>query len=164
MDSGRDPSATGGTHAVEGVEDEREAEVEVLAALWFFKLFRRENDFAAGSIAAFGLVNAAAILVATVFSASALAVAGDGTLAAGGDQAATVQSSYHLHGTTWEIGGVSYVVGTYLTLVAPDVPSWLGDVLTGGVATIGELWMIGYLLLIGVRSPEKAPVPVAARS
>lgn len=158
---------------------------QALAALWFFKLFRRENAFAAGSIAAFGLVNATAILVATAFSATALAVAGEPALAAGGDQAATVQALYHLNGVTWDIsglffglwlipmgyvvvtsrvmpialgwvlmvGGVAYTVSAYVTQLAPAAPSWV-DAAFVGLATVGEFWMIAYLLLFGVRAAE----------
>jgi hypothetical protein len=164
---------------------------QALAALWFFKLFRGENSFAAGAITAFGFVNATAILIATAFSATALAVAGTPALAAAGDQAATVQTLYELQGVTWDlgglffglwlipmgyvvvtsrlmpvvlgwvlmVGGVAYVIGAYLDQLAPEMPTWVGDVLTSGVATVGELWMIGYLLVVGVRRREKARIP-----
>ena len=168
---------------------------QALAAMWFFKLFRSENSFAAGSIAAFGLVNAAAILVATVFSATALVVAGDSALAPAGDQAATVQLLYELNGAAWDIGGlffglwlvpmgyvvvtsrvmpvalgwvlmaggVTYVISAYVTQLAPDAPTAIGALLAG-LATVGEFWMIGYLLIFGVRStdrisPPSPPVP-----
>jgi len=62
-------------------------------------VLRSNNSFAAGSIAAFGLVNAAVILTATAFSATTLLVAGDIALAPGGDQAATVQVPYSLNET-----------------------------------------------------------------
>ena len=146
--------------------------------------------FAAGSIAAFGLVNAAAIVVATAFSATALVVAGDAALAPSGDQAATVQLLYELNGAMWDIGGlffglwlfpmgyvvvksrvmpaalgwvlmiggVAYVISTYLTLVVPDAPTAVGALLIG-VATVGEFWMIGYLLIFGVRAPDRIPPP-----
>lgn len=161
---------------------------QALAAVWFFKLFRSDNTVAAVSIAAFGLVNATAILIATAFSATALAVAGDGTLAAGGDQAATVQLLYQLNGATWDIGGlffglwlipmgfvvvkarvmpavlgwilivggVAYVVSAYLSQVFSDAPAAVAGALTA-VATVGEFWMIGYLLIFGVRTPEPVP-------
>ncbi len=156
---------------------------QALAAVWFFKLFRSEHSLAAGSIAAFGLVNAAAILVATAFSSTALVVAGDAALAPAGDQAATVQLLYQLSGTLWDVGGlffglwlfpmgyvivksrlmpavlgwilmvgsVTYVINTYLTQLAPDAPAAVDGLLVG-VATVGEFWIIGYLLLFGVRS------------
>lgn len=165
---------------------------QALAAVWFFKLFRSENSFAAGSIAAFGLVNAAAILVATAFSATALVVAGNAALAPSGDQAATVQLLYLLNGAAWDIGGLffglwlvpmgfvvvtsrvmpaalgwvlmaggaAYVISAYLTQLAPDVPTAVGLVLTGG-ATVGEFWMIGYLLIFGVRTPDRITAPNA---
>lgn len=162
---------------------------QALAAVWFFKLFRSEDSFAAGSIAAFGLVNAAAIVVATAFSASALLVAGDAALAPGADQAATVQLLYELNDATWTlgglffglwlipmgyvvvkyrvmpaalgwvlmIGGVTYMVDTYLALLVPDAPEAISSVLVG-VATIGEFWIVGYLLILGIRSADRSPV------
>jgi hypothetical protein len=164
-----------------------------LAALWFFKLFRSEHRFAAGSIAAFGLVNAVAILVATAFSATALVVAGDAALAPSGDQAATVQLLYRLNGAAWDsgalffglwlvpmgfvvatsrvmpvvlglvlmVGGVGYVISAYVIQLAPEAPTIL-EVLLTGVATIGEFWMIGYLLIFGIRTPID-PWPETAR-
>ena len=159
---------------------------QALAAIWFFKLFRSENSFAAGSIAAFGLVNAAAIVVATTFSAAALMVAGDAALAPGGDQAATVQLLYELNGAAWSIGGlffglwlvpmgyvvaksrvmpvalgwvlmaggVAYVISTYLTQLVPDAPTAVESLLVG-VATVGEFWIIGYLLIFGIRRSDR---------
>ena len=165
---------------------------QALAAVWFFKLFRDEHSFAAGSIAAFGLVNAAAILVATAFSATALVAAGDVALAPGGDQAATVQVLYQLSGALWDIGGlffglwlipmgfvvvssrvmptalgwvlmaggVAYVISTYLSQLAPDAPAAVEAMLVG-VATVGEFWMIGYLLIFGLRTTDRTPSPSA---
>lgn len=161
---------------------------QALAAIWFYKLFRKDNRIAAISIAAFGLVNAAAIVVATAFSSTALAVAGDVALAPSGDQGATVQLLYELNQAMWDIGGlffglwlipmgyvvvrsrvmppvlgwvlmvggVGYVVSTYLTMVAPDAPAAIGGSLVA-LATIGEFWMIGYLLSFGVRSKDQIP-------
>jgi hypothetical protein len=161
---------------------------QALAAIWFFKLFRGEDSFAAGSIAAFGLVNAAAIVVATAFSATALLVAGDAGLAPGADQAATVQLLYQLNDATWSlgglffglwlipmgyvvvryrvmpatlgwvlmIGGVTYVVDTYLALILPDAPEAISSVLVG-IATIGEFWIVGYLLILGIRTADRNP-------
>ena len=50
---------------------------QALVAVWFYRLFRGVDAFAAGCIAAFGLVNAAAILVSAAFLATALDVALD---------------------------------------------------------------------------------------
>lgn len=157
---------------------------QALAALWFFKLFRRVDAFAAGAIAAFGLVNAVVILVATVFSATALDVALGGT-APDGDRAATAQLLYELTGAAWSLGGMFFglwlIPMGWLTWRSAYMPRTLGWVLiVGGVgyvlstyviylapglagssyaltvpATVGELWMVGHLLWKGVR-PEAA--------
>lgn len=161
---------------------------QALAAMWFFKLFRNENSFAAGSIAAFGLINAAAIVVATTFSATALLVAGDAALAPGGDPAATVQLLYELNGAAWSlgglffglwlipmgyvvvkykvmpaalgwvlmVGGVTYMIDTYLAQLVTDAPGAISAILVG-VATLGEFWMIGYLIILGIRTTDRVP-------
>lgn len=158
---------------------------QALAAVWFHKLFRRTNPTAAWSLAAFGLVNAIAIMAGAVFLATALAVAGDPGLAPGGDAAATVQLLYELANNSWGmgalffglwlipmghlartsgymppllghilvVGGVGYVLSALVDHGLAGAPAWL----VGGLtipATIGEFWMIGYLLAIGVRAVD----------
>lgn len=166
-----------------------------LAALYFFKLFRGVNTFAAGSLAAFGFMNSAAILVATAFSATALEVVLDG----GAPAAGNALLLYDLNGAAWGVGalffglwlipmgwlairsgfmprplgwvlvagGLGYILSAYVGYLAPDA-STLADALTVP-ASVGEFWMIGYLLVKGVRSdaiaPPRAPTgfePVAA--
>ena len=149
---------------------------QALAALWFFKLFRAASPVAAGSIAAFGLVNAVTILVSAALLATALEVA----LAPAAD-AATVQLMYLASGNLWGVGGlffglwlipmgtcvlrsgwmprplgwilvgggVGYVVSAFTRYLVPDA-----TVVTDALAypaTVGEFWMIGYLLVRGVR-------------
>ena len=155
---------------------------QTLAARWFARLFHRVDSFAAWSIAVFGTVNAVAILGSAALLATALDVADDASLAAPGGAAATVQLLYAVSGHLWGVaglffglwlipmgwlalesgwmpralgwllvgGGVAYLLGTLLVYVAPaaDVASQLLTV----PATIGELWMIGYLLAFGVRA------------
>ncbi|WP_062210023.1 DUF4386 domain-containing protein [Demequina oxidasica] len=153
-----------------------------LTAVWFYKLFRTANSVAAGATAAFGLVNAAAILGSAAFLASALAVAGDPSLAPGGDSAATVQLMYTISGYFWAagalffglwlipmgfvaarsgwmpralglvlmVGGAGYVASAFTAALLPYATT-LTDALTVP-ASIGEFWMIGYLLFVGVRS------------
>ena len=149
---------------------------QTFAALWFFRLFRHVDSFAAASLAALGLVNAVAIMIATAFSATALAVAVGDTPAPGGDTAASVQLLYDLNDATWSVGAVFFglwlIPMGYLVLKSGTMPRVLGWVLvTGGVcyilssyvgfllpdsgglgdalvipATVGEFWIIGYLL------------------
>jgi hypothetical protein len=148
---------------------------QALVALYLFKLFRGVNSFAAGSLAAFGFMNAAAILVATLFSTTALQRALDGAAAD------TVLLLYDLNGAAWSVGalffglwlipmgwlalrsgfmprplgwilmvgGVGYLLSAYTSHLFPDA-SALADGLTVP-AVVGEFWMIGYLLIRGVR-------------
>jgi hypothetical protein len=73
---------------------------QALAALYFFKLFRDMNSFAAGSLAAFGFMNSAAILVATAFSATALEVALDGADPTAAPPRSSCTTSTPLHGAS----------------------------------------------------------------
>lgn len=150
---------------------------QALAALWFYRLFRSVDAFAAGAVAAFGLVNAITILGSAGFLATALQVALDASLAPAG--AATVQLMYVLSGNLWDVGGLFFglwlIPMGWLVLRSGWMPRLLGRVLmVGGVgymlaaflgylapgagllanvlvvpATVGEFWMIGYLLILG---------------
>jgi Domain of unknown function (DUF4386) len=170
---------------------------QALVAVWFYKLFRTVSSTAAGSLAAFGLVNSAAILSSAAFLVTALTVALDPALAPGGDAAATAQLMYEMSGAFWGVGalffglwlipmgylvlasewmprplgwiliggGVGYILSAFVVYLVPDAPDSVELALTL-LATVGEFWMIGYLLIRGVRSrvappitrPEHAPV------
>jgi hypothetical protein len=169
---------------------------KALVAVWFYRLFRTAQPLAAGGIAAFGLINAVAILV----SAALLATAAEVAVEPVGDAAATVQLLYLVSGNLWGVatlffglwlipmgwcvlrtgwmpralgwilvaGGVGYVVSAFLHYLSPDA-AVLADALAYP-ATVGELWMVGYLLLRGVRQhalgeatpPARTPTPAAA--
>lgn len=160
-----------------------------LLAIWFFKLFRSVNVTAAVSLAAFGLMNAVAILGSSAFLASAFAVATDPTLSPEGGTAETAQLMYQLAGAFWGVGnlffglwlipmgrlvltshwmprplgwvliagGVSYILSAFIVHVVPDAPE-LVDTVLSLLATVGEFWMIGYLLIFGVRRGATVPV------
>jgi hypothetical protein len=159
---------------------------QALAAVWFYRLFRSVDSFAAGLIAVFGMVNAVAILSRAGCLGSALVVAVDSSLAASGGAAATVQLLYVISGHLWGVGGLFFglwlIPMGWLVVRSQWLPRWLGLVLmVGGVgyvlstfvsyvfadagvvagllvvpATIGELWIVGYLILFGVRDHARS--------
>jgi hypothetical protein len=154
---------------------------QALVALWFYRLFRSVNAFAAGSITAFGLVNAMAILGSAAMLATALDVSLNASLTVSGGAAAASQLLYVVSGHLWIIGGIffglwlipmgwlarrsgwmpkllgcilmigglGYVANALLSYLIPNAGLAV-DLLTAP-ATIGELWMVGYLCLRGVR-------------
>jgi hypothetical protein len=146
---------------------------QALVAVTFFALFRRMHRWAAASITAFGLLSAAALMAAAVFSWSAL----DAAL---GGSAHDAQLLYRLQGTSWDVGGIffglwllplgwlvlrtspmprllgwllligglGYVANTFVHALLPDATSLADGLLIP--STIAELWMIGYLLWRGI--------------
>jgi hypothetical protein len=157
------------------------AVTQALAAVWFYKLFRPIIPVAAWGVGVFGMVNAVAILASSAAVATALEVASDAGLAPADDAAATTQLLFRLSESFWGVGalffglwlipmgwvaatsgrfprelgwvlvagGVGYVASAFLEN-AVDAPAGLVDALTIP-ATVGELWMIGYLLVVGIR-------------
>jgi hypothetical protein len=154
---------------------------QALAALWFYKLLSGINRVAAVGVAAYGLVNAAAILVSAACLAATIAVAADSSLAPAGDAAATVGLLYKLSGSAWGVGAVFFglwlIPMGWVAATSGRFPRPLGWILiAGGVgyilsalvghgwaaapralvsalsmpATVGEFWMIGYLLVRGI--------------
>ena len=156
---------------------------QALVAVWFYLLFRPVQPVAGAFIAAFGMVNAVAILVSAAALTGALAATLDPTLAPGGDTAAIAQLMYVLSGALWTggglffglwlipmgyavivsgwmprllgqvliVGGAGYILASFVAVLVPAAPQALDLILTIP-ATIGEFWMIGYLLIFGVRS------------
>lgn len=151
---------------------------QVLAALWFFRLFRPVDSFLAGALALFAAFNAVAVLSSAAFLASALQVALDPV---GPSEGGNSQLLYLLSENMWGVGslffglwllpmgqlvlrsgwapralgwilvagGIGYVLSAFLGYLLPEV-AVLQPVLVVP-ATIGEFWMIGWLLLTGWR-------------
>ena len=161
---------------------------QALAAAWFYRLFRGVDPVGAAGIAVFGMVNAVAILASAAALGTAARLAQDPV----GDAAATAQVLYLFSGELWGAGalffglwlvpmgtcvlrsgwmprplgwilvagGVAYVLSAFVGVVVPDVPM-VKDALAIP-ASVGEFWMIGYLLVRGVRrSAPEAAAPVA---
>jgi hypothetical protein len=172
---------------------------QALTAVWFYRLFRRTDPVAAGSIAAFGLVNTVAILT----SAAMLATASEVAQHPFGDAASNVQLMYLVSGHLWTAGnlffglwlipmgwcvyrsgwmpralawtlmggGAGYVLGPFVGYLAPGA-SIVADLLVVP-ATVGELWIVGYLIIRGGRAralpeaaaatPSPAPAPAGVQ-
>lgn len=159
---------------------------QALTAVWFYRLFHSVDRFAAGLVTVFGMVNAAVILTSAAVLATALEVAEDTSLAGGGRAAATVQLLYLVSGHLWGVGGLFFglwlVPMGWLVVSSRWLPRLLGQLLmVGGVgyvlstfvtyvfagadlvaglltvpATIGELWIVVYLIVFGVRENSPA--------
>jgi len=160
---------------------------QTLTAAWFYRLSRRVDSLSAGLIVVFGMVNATAILGSAALLVSAFDIATNPISSAEGDTAATVQALYVTSGHLWDVGGLFFglwlIPMGYLAARSRWMPQRLGRLLmAGGVAyigsafalsmfpnsdtvgqlltlpaTIGELWIMGYLLVIGIRELGRRP-------
>ncbi|WP_062303981.1 DUF4386 domain-containing protein [Demequina subtropica] len=165
---------------------------QALAAIGFLALWRREAPVAGASIAAYGLLNSAAIMTSAAAMATANAVAADPALAPAGDAAGTVQLLYEISDHAWgvgavffglwlipmgwavlttgrmpailgwllTVGGVGYVASAFVGYGWADAPAALVEGLTFP-ATAGELWIIAYLLIVGIRPDTSVAAPAA---
>lgn len=155
---------------------------QAMAALYFYKLFRKINPTGALAIGLWGTVNAIVILFSAVAMGVAIKMA-NGTLLTLDHQVAAIHLLEQFSANAWGVGGLFF--GLWLIPMGYTVegsrcmPIWLGRVLmVGGFgyilqtfinysgissnfvdilvipATVGEFWMIGYLLVFGIR-PSK---------
>jgi hypothetical protein len=154
---------------------------QALAAVWFFKLFKDIDHFAAWSLAAWGLMNAGAIMLSAIAMGGALDVAQ--STQAVEDKVLIIQLLQQFIKHAWGVGslffGLWLIPMGYVVTSSQRMPVWLGRVLIlGGAgyilsafisyagikgawlemlvipATMGEFWMIAYLLIFGIR-PSK---------
>ena len=163
---------------------------QALAAIWFYRLFRTADPLAASAIAAFGLVNAVTVLVSAALLATAVEIA----LEPIGDAATTVQLLYLVSGNLWGVGalffglwlipmgacvlrsrwmprplgwvlisgGIGYLLSAFVRYLVPEAQV-VADALAYP-ATVGEFWIVIYLLAIGVRRRGLDEAPRDART
>jgi Domain of unknown function (DUF4386) len=154
---------------------------QALTAVWLYRLFRSVDTFAAGVLAAFGMVNAVAILASAAMLGTALDVAHDASLTVAGGAAATAQLLYVASDSFWRVGalffGLWLVPMGWLVLRTRWLPRLLGWVLVAAglgytlsafvealfsnadvavqllrvPSIIGELWIMAYLIVVGAR-------------
>jgi len=159
---------------------------QALTAVWFYRLFRSVDTFAAGSLAVFGMVNAVAILGSAAVLATALDVATDRSLVVTGGAAATVQLLYVASGHLWGVAALFFGLWLlpmgWLVIRSRWLPRLLGWLLAAAGACymvsafvsylfsnadlvtqllqipsiIGEVWIMGYLIIVGVHGHAPA--------
>lgn len=151
---------------------------QALAAIWFYRLFRNINEWAALSLLIWGTVNAVLISISAMSMASAIDLALPRTGA--GDPVGEIRILSRLISNAWGVGSIFFGLWLlpmgYIVTRSRCMPVWLGRTLIiGGLgylantgvryagisepwvealtipATIGEFWMIGYLLIFGIR-------------
>ena len=154
---------------------------QALAALWFFKLFRSISDWNAWAVGIWGTVNSVVIMISAISMAAAIQIATSSTQTYE-DKLVLIELLGQLITHSWNIGGLFFglwlIPMGHIIVTSKRWPPWLGRVLIlGGVgyilstllyyigskhllldvltlpATVGEFWMIGYLLIYGIR-PE----------
>jgi len=152
---------------------------QALAAVWFYKLFRSLNEWAASILGIWGTVNAVVIMVSAIAMSAAIDIASSSSLAIQ-EKMVSIQLLQSIITNAWAVGGLFFGLWLlpmgYIVVSSKRMPIWLGRILfiggigyllntfmkCGGVespyldlltvpATVGELWMIGYLFLYGIR-------------
>lgn len=156
---------------------------QALAAVYFFKLFKDINHFAAWALGAWGMMNAGAIMISAIAMGGAIKVANSAVIVS--DKLIMIQIFDELIKNSWGVGslffGLWLIPMGYIVVHSQRMPIWLGRVLIlGGAgyiasaflhyagfnfpwidmltipATVGEFWMIGYLLIFGIRPASKS--------
>lgn len=144
-----------------------------LAALWFARLFREVDAFAANALAVFGMVNAIVILASAALLQAALTTA----LGSTGADPWMAHFAYVLSSSFWQVGsvffglwllpmgwlvlksgighralgwiliagGVGYVASFFIAVLLPQIGATAGYLAIP--ATVGEFWIIILLLI-----------------
>lgn len=152
---------------------------QALAAVWFYKLFEGINRWAASSLGIWGTVNAVVIMVSAISMSSAIEIA-NSSAQTYEEKIILIQLLAHVIKNAWGVGGLFFglwlIPMGYIVTSSKRMPVWLGRTLIAGgagyliltvlkyagidssyvdslvvPATLGEFWMIGYLLMYGIR-------------
>ena len=151
---------------------------QALTAVWFYRLFRNINEWAAWSVGIWGMVNSVAIMISAISMGSAIKIAHSSQSL--DDKVILIELLSSLITNAWGVGGLFFGLWLiplgYIITSTKRMPVWLGRTLiVGGIgylistainyigiesplsgyltvpATVGEFWMIGYLLIFGIR-------------
>lgn len=156
---------------------------QALAALWFYKLFRSISVWKAWATGIWGTINAVVITISAISMAAAIHIA-DSSAQTQDDKVLLIELLGQLIKHSWNIGGLFFglwlIPMGHIVVTSKRWPLWLGRILIlGGAgyiistllyymafrhplldvltipATVGEFWMIGYLLIYGIRPENK---------
>jgi len=156
---------------------------QALAAIWFYKLFRTINEWGAWSLGIWGTMNSAVIMISAISMGAALDIA-NSSAQSYDNKVALIQLLAQFITNAWGVGGLFFglwlIPMGYIVLTSKRMPLWLGRILiVGGIgyilttfikymgfanalidslvipATIGEFWMIAYLLIYGIRAANE---------
>lgn len=151
---------------------------QALTAVWFYKLFRNINEWAAWTVGIWGMINSVAIMISAISMGSAIEIASSSQTVE--DKLILIELLSSLITNAWGVGGLFFGLWLiplgYIITSSKRMPIWLGRTLiAGGIgylistttnylgiespfvsyltipATVGEFWMIGYLLIFGIR-------------
>ena len=151
---------------------------QALTAVWFYRLFRNINEWAAWSVGIWGMINSVAIMISAISMGSAIEIASSSQTVE--DKLILIELLSSLVTNAWGVGGLFFGLWLiplgYIITSTKRMPIWLGRTLiAGGIgylisttinyigiespllgyltvpATVGEFWMIGYLLIFGIR-------------
>jgi hypothetical protein len=152
---------------------------QAFAAVYFYKLFKNINEWAAWTLGLWGMINAIMIMISAVSIASAIGIA-TGSVQSMEDKIVSIYILQNLIANAWGVGSLFFGLWLlpmgYIVIKSKRMPVWLGrTLLLGGFgyivnvfigysgidfdyssfltlpATIGEFWIIGYLLIFGIR-------------
>ncbi|MBL0332059.1 MAG: DUF4386 domain-containing protein [Chlorobi bacterium] len=152
---------------------------QVLAAIYFYKLFCDINKWAATTLGIWGTVNSVVIMVSAISMSSAISIA-NASSPTFQEKTILIQLLGEISTNAWMVGGLFFglwhIPMGYIVISSGRMPMWLGRILIiGGIgyllqtfiksigvqssyldmlvipATVGELWMVGYLLIYGIR-------------
>ena len=156
---------------------------QALAAVWFYKLFKDIRHVAAWALAAWGMMNAAAIMISAMAMGGAIEMANSTTVL--NEKILMIRVFSQFIKNAWGVGslffGLWLIPMGYIVVSSQRMPLWLGRVLIlGGCgylastfiqymgvsgawvdmlvipATAGEFWMIAYLLIFGIRPDRES--------
>jgi hypothetical protein len=151
---------------------------QALTAVWFYKLFRNINEWAAWTVGIWGMINSVVIMISAISMGSAIEIASSSQIVE--DKVIVIELLSSLIRNAWGVGGLFFGLWLiplgYIITSSKRMPIWLGRTLIAGglgylisttfnyigiesplvgyltvPATVGEFWMIGYLLIFGIR-------------